>query len=454
MGTIRRVGGMAVAGLLLTAVVGGPASAQATNSPETFVGTASAKALGLTVAGQGLTAGASSVSADSTVKAVAQGTGFLSPLASQQTEKLEQVGDGVKSVAETCDLSSGALPAPVSTLLDLGAACSSALAQVEGGLPKAVSTGKVAGLDVNLSVLTEAAGIDVGTLAPILDPVLGGVGTLETALEENLGQQIDLTDTLDQVVTALVETKTLEIDLGPSLSQTIADGSKVTSSANAQAGSIKLFPLGAALETVAGVEMKPIVEIVIGSSSATSTYDRVTGKSAAAFDPAIVTIRVNTPLTDNLGQVTGFDLSEVAIAPNLSAEQLPAQLAPLGAVVKACSDAANEFCILEGTPLETRIAVASGRTIQNADGSVGAVADAVKIHALKNIGEVAPQLEGGILLELAHAQAGIGGAPAVSISVPDLPRELPRTGGPALPLLAVGGIAVALGARRAVRASR
>jgi hypothetical protein len=94
--------------------------------------------------------------------------------------------------------------------------------------------------------------------------------------------------------------------------------------------------------------------------------------------------------------------------------------------------------VLPGTPLETRIAIASGRTVTNADGTVGAVADAVKIHALKNIGTLVPALAGGIKLELAHAEANVGGAPAQVLALPDLPRELPRTG--STPWIAVAGI--------------
>jgi hypothetical protein len=182
-----------------------------------------------------------------------------------------------------------------------------------------------------------------------------------------------------------------------------------------------------------------------------SVYDRVAGTSKPSFDPAIVTIRVNTPTTDALsGKVLNIDLREIKITPDLSV--LPTTVA--AAVVTKCADAPNEFCVLAGTPLETRIAVASGRTITNADGSVGAVADAVKVHALKNIGATVAQLNGGLLLELAHAEAGVGGRPAelVTVAVPDLPRELPRTGGtPWMPMIGVVGLALAVLTRRVVR---
>ena len=465
MRQFRRIGGTALAGLLLTAVVGGPAaSAQTeTKTPETYVGSAAGRVLTLKVGTNGLTAGTSNVSIDSTLKAVAQGTGVASPLFEQTTAKLEQTGEGVKTADRTCASDPLALPTEITDVLSIGAACSSATAAVQNGLPKAVGTGEIVGVDLDLSVLTSSAGIDVETLAPILDPLLGGVGELESNIEAALTEatgtptQIDVTDTIAELTQALVETKTLEVDLGNSVSETVSEGAKVTSTATAAGGTIKLFPLGA-LNVADGVTLEPIVEVIVGSAKATAVYDRATGKSTPSFDPAILTIKVNTPLTNDIGEITGFDLNQVVINPNLVPSQLAAAEPVIGAVVKACSDAPNEFCILEGTPVETRIAVASGRTVTNADGSVGAIADAVKIQALKGIGVIDPSLEGGILLELAHAEAGVGGAPAqlITIAAPEVPRELPRTGGPAvLPMIAVAGLGIALAARRTIaRASR
>lgn len=462
MRQFRRIGGTAFAALLLTAVVGGPAaSAQTeTKTPETYVGTAAGRVLTLKVGENGLTAGASSASIDSTLKAVAQGTGYLSPLGSQQTDKLEQVGEGVKQVAETCAGDLSALPAPISDIIQLGAGCSSALAQVQNGLPRAVSTGKVAGLGVDVTTITSQLPLE-DVLGQILTPVLGGVDQVEAVLTEAACAlptatedcAVEIGDSVQQVTDALLTTKTLEVELGQSTSETVNDGSKVISTATSAGGTIKLFPLGAELLTDAGVELKPIVEIIIGSAKATSVYDRATGKSTPSFDPAILTINVNTPVVDSLGTITGQDLSTIVINPDLVPSQLAALDPVAGAVVTACPDAPNEFCVLAGTPLETRIAVASGRTVTNADGSVGAIADAVKINALRNIADVGVPLPGGILLEIAHAEAGVGGAPAqlITIAAPEVPRELPRTGGPAvLPMVAVAGLGIALAARRTI----
>ncbi|HVM07853.1 MAG TPA: hypothetical protein VM345_05300 [Acidimicrobiales bacterium] len=460
MRTIRRVGGTALAGLLLTAVVGGPAaSAQTeTKNPETYVGTAAGRALNLKIGGQGITAGFSAVNVDSTLKAVAESAGALNVpvIGGNNAGKVEVAGDGTRQAKlDQCATPSiSAIPgvgAQLSTVLTAGAACSSSLAEVVNGAPHALATGTVFDLDVKAN--TVLSQVPLGALAPVVNQVYGGIDQLNKALQPVLGTDLKVDDTLAEVVTKLQTTKTLDVRLGGSRSENLVEGTKVTSVAKSEAGVIALFPLGDALPVETGVTLKPLVEIVIGSASASATYDRATGKSEPKFDPAIVTIRVNTPTTDAVSQrITGFTPQEIKIAPNLSASGLPIP-AQLSAIVQACPDAPNEFCILTGTPLETRIAVASGRTVTNADGSVGAIADAVKIHALRNIGTVAAPLAGGILLELAHAEAGVGGRPAelITISAPEIPRELPRTGGtPVLPMVAVAGLGIALAARRTI----
>jgi hypothetical protein len=464
---------MAFAGLLLTGVVGGQAASAAdttTKTPETYLGSASGTSLHLKVGAQEISAGVSNALVDSTLKAVADGAGALNvPVVGGNvpSTKVEVSGDNTKqAMADKCaspDLS--ALPAvgpQLASIMSVGVACSSSLAEVNAGLPHALSNGSVFSLDANLQTIVQS--LPLSAVQGVLDSVYGGIDGLNKAINTQVPGTPDLKldDTLKQVVTALGSTKTLTVKLGNSTSEVTTDGNTVTSTAKSDAGLIQLFPLGAALPTATGIELKPLVEIEIGSSSATAAYNRASGTSTPKFNPAIAIIRVNTPTTDAVsGLINGFkpatiDLRNVVVNPDLSASNLiPATIA--SAVVKGCSDAPNEFCILEGTPLETRLAIASGRTVQNPDGSVGAIADAVKINALRRITEapvVGPSLsalQGGILLELAHAQAGVGGKPAelVTVSVPDIPRELPRTGGtPWIPMAAVAGVVIALAARR------
>ena len=162
----------------------------------------------------------------------------------------------------------------------------------------------------------------------------------------------------------------------------------------------------------------PLLSITVGSASATSVFDRTAGTSTASFDPALLTLNVlGTAIPVALGQ--------------------PITLFP-------------------GTVLESTISLGAGRTVQNPDGTVGAVADGVGLQLLKG-------LNGGIVLELAHAESAVGGAKAV-ITPRSLPSpkaaergpELARTGGMDEPLLPVGFVLVLLAVltRRLVRASR
>lgn len=468
MRQFRRVGGAAFAGLLLTAVISGP-SASAQTAP-TYAASAAGRVLNLRIGAEGFTAGASSATIDSTKKATAQGTGYLSPLASQQTAKLEQVGDGAQDAPQACSADLTALPAPLSDIIGLGAGCSSALVQVQNGLPRGSASGSVAGLGLDATPVLDQVPVE-DVLGAVLSPILGGIGQVEDALSGAIcpsveGGCVNVGDTVDDIVTAVTEQPIIDVELGTSTSETVDTGTQIISTATSAGGTIALFPIGGELLTGAGVEVAPIIEIVIGSAKATVTYDKQSGTSTPSFDPAIVTLNINAPLVQGLADLTGQTLSSIVIGPGLVPDQLNAipGAAQAAALLTACPDAPNEFCLLAGTPLETRIATASGRTVTNADGSIMAIADAVKVNALRNIADVGVPLPGGILLELAHAEAGLGAtAPAPPAETPQAPplepetaRELPRTGGPALlPLLAVAGLGGALGVRRMVaKASR
>jgi len=459
MRTIRRVGGWAIAGLVLTGVVGGPAASAAqtqTKSPETFVGSAAGKALhvkiGTLVDG---TAGLASVNLDSSLKAVSDSAGSLGipVVGGDNTTKAQVSGDGTRDhKAEAC--ATPAFPDPINTVIDLGAACSASLAEVQGGLPHALGNAKVFKLDVSANtILDQLSALPISEIEGVVNQVFGGIDAVNNALNQGSDGNIPdlaLNDTVGDLLTALQTTKTLSAVLGDSKAEVTTDGSKVISMSTARGGVIQLLPLGASITLPDGtVQLKPVVEIEVGSSKAQAVYDRATGTSTPSFDPAIVTIRVNTPTTDVISGVTqelaGITLQEFKITPDA-----PAPLVP--GVVVTCADAANEYCVLPGTPLETRIAIASGRTVTNADGSVGAIADAVKVHALRNVSGGTP-IDGGILLELGHAEAGVGGKPAelLTIQPPSVPGELPRTGGtPWLSIAAVVAVALAIGGRRAI----
>ena len=429
MRILRRLGSAATAGLLMTAFVSGPASAQ---TAETYVGSASGRVLGLNIGNllPQASLGTTSALVDSTVKAVAESAGALGlPLLNGSNAGAVQVTtDGAsQGTGEQC--ATPALPAPLSGVLSIGVACSNSFAEIAAGNPHSLSTSQIARIEVDAADLLQPV---TSVADPLLTGLLGGtLDTINNTLPPTV-PDLQIGDTLGEVLGALGAVKTLDVQLGASSSEVSTVAGTVTSVATSQGGLVSILPLG-----VAG--LKPVVEIEIGSAKATAVYDRASGTSSPTFNPAIVTVRINTPTTDALGQLVQLNPQEIKIGPDLA-------LPVLGALASPCADAANEYCLLPGTPFETRIAVASGRTVTNADGSVGAIADAVKIHALKNMGQLLAPLEGGILLEIANATAGVAGArPTVLV---ELPRELPRTGG--TPWAAVVGAAT-LGAAIAAR---
>ena len=408
MKIVRRVGASALAAAIVGAFLAVPGPAAA-DTPEVFAGTANARALHLSLLGTSLTVGSSNALANSTPSAKANGAGVL--LAPATSSSAEANGPNVsQSPPKAC-----AINLPVPGILVLSAACSESSASTTNNAPTATSTASVASIDVGavglvtqllqpiLNVLVPLADQIVGQVAGTIQPVLGG------ALDPLLGSLgLDADDPVQSLIDALQDVTNLaQIRLGVSTSQVTTTAGKVTAVGSAQAGQVDVLP---GLTAAGG----PLLSVVVGSAKATSEYDRGTGKSTPSFDPAILTLRV-------LG-IT------VPVA--------------LGAPVT----------LFQGTVLESTISLGAGRAVTNPDGTVGSVADGVKLELLKG-------LNGGIVLELAHAESAAGGARAtISPKAPPptvAGRELARTGG-SDPLLLIGAglLLAAFVVRRVARARR
>lgn len=434
MRTIRRAGAVAVSGLLLSGFVGGAASA---DTKETYLGGANGAALALSIGKTNLGSfGVSDASLTSELTAKAMGAGAISPL------RTVKVDVGVEGADQQDAKSAQGMVIPVQNLLQLMIGEGKAAVSTMNGVPLAESSGTVAGLTLDLENQAQLS-TTIGQVQTGLQPLLAGLGGGLEQVGKITGVDLAADDTVDDLLTALRTTRTLDIKLGTSTSTVQVDGDTVTSTAISQGGQIDILPLGA-LSSVTG-ETVPVASIIIGSAQATAVYNRVTGESTPTFDPAILTVRVNTVTTDNVGEKLGIKPLEFVLTPGKLVESLPKG----NAVVSSCADHPQAVCILEGSPFETRIIPAGGRTITNPDGSVGAEADAVRIQALRKLdmlhASFAP-LAGGIDLGLAHAQAGVAGAPAQKI---EIPKELPRTGGfPMLPIGAAGALGLAVLTRR------
>ena len=401
MSRMHRLAAAAGAFTLASVFVSGPVAAQ---TPETFVGSAAGRALDLKLLGQATTLGVTTAKVTSGRTAVAEGTGQT--LLGGSTQRAEVSNDGTVTKPEAC-----ALALPVVDVLNIGLACGSANAAVTGGNPSASSVGKVAGVDLSLDSLLASLGLDgllTGTVATVQD-TLCGAGGVVTGLPV-AGLLCPVVSTATGTLNDVLNTKTLDVVLGQSTTDITTDAGKVVAKATANGGEIRILPLR--VDSL-GVDLGPLATITIGSSAATAEYNRSTGRATPTADPSLVTIK--------LGATALLPATTIAV--------------PVGV----------SETILAGTPLESDIVVAAGKTTTNADGTVSAVADGVRLHLLKGV-------SGGIELSLAHAEAGAGGslpqAPVVAV-------ELPRTGGvPWMPVLGAGVLGLAVLVRRTLLHAR
>lgn len=416
-----------VVGALLAAV---PASADTVETrPESFIATAAARGLDLNLFGTHVTIGSSSAMINSTPVAKASGAGVALIGGTTSTAEVNAAGQS-QAPPKACVLN-----LPIASLLTVNLACGEAKVDtnlVDGKpFPQAFGHGSVAGLDVGaitllqpvidllqqlLNALTPVLDQTVGTVLNVLTPTLSG---LLQPLAGNLGlnTQSSVTPVSDLVNNLLNgikrATQLVGIKVGDSTAQTNTAADKVVATANAAGAQIDLFP------GFAAVGGAPLLSIIVGQAKSVSTYDRATAVSTPTFDAAVVRVKLGLPL---LG-VNGLDI--------------PVQLN-------------QPLTLLAGTPLESTISLGAGRTVRN-DGSVASYADGVSVQLLKG-------LNGGIGLELAHAETGVGGqARLVSQvqAVTPVQPALAKTGNdPWPPLAGAGFLLVAVFIRRRLVAAR
>lgn len=418
MSGIRRVGIAAGMAVFATAMLAGPAGA---DTPEAYAGTAAGQALALSVSlnGQGtpapLTFGISDASADSNLNAKADAAGELLQ-GTLQTAKVQGDNSSQQNPQQCGPLS---LPntAPFSTLgLSFSSGCSASVAQVAAKAPSATGSGTVAGLDLDGSTILNATPIG-STLTTVLNTIVNAIPG---------GTPLDpVKSTVGTVVGSVLTTKTLSATVGSSTSSVTTVASTVTSTANAAGAVIKILPNPTnQLGSGTPISSDPLATITVGKASATAVYNRQTGQSTDSFSPALVTVHFNPDLAKTIPGLP----TDISVPVN------------------------QTQTILQGTPLESKIIVGDGSTVKNADGSVGATADGVRLELLRDPGDTSGKTP-LLTLSLAHAQAGVGGTPAVVSPVPvaaPATPELPRTGGtPWIPMAGVGVAVLAFLARRA-----
>jgi hypothetical protein len=413
---IRRLAAVAVVATVVGALVGvAPASA---DTAERFVGSGGGRALDISLLGQKLSFGDAPGTVNSALDPVAKAAGQVLPSLVGATTATTSTGTAQDG--ETCGLPQ--LPDPVGDVLQLGVACSTSVASVLNGLKSTSSNGYVASVGLDASSLLSQLPLPVdlqGTLDQITTPVLDALQPILGPVAEQSGVDVDQTvDTLTGVLNDLLKTKALDVSLGKATSSVVTDASKLTSVGTAEGATIKLLPVSTTLGEI------PLAVIKVGSSKATATYDRGLGKAVPSFSAALVTI----DLAPALGLPAA--LSHIEVAP--------------GQTVK----------ILEGTPLQSTITVADGKSVDLPDGGVKAIADGVSLELLQGLNaSSATAYDGGLAVRLAHSEAQVAGAPAQTTPAEAQVQgitALPRTGGtPWIPIAGLGILAVALIGRRA-----
>jgi hypothetical protein len=380
-------------------LISGPAGAQ---TPAVFGGSATGTALNLSIAGNNLTGGVSLANAKSTLVTDAEGTGILTPGLTQDLKTSVNANNQTQNKPFACAGALPALPGPLGAL-SLKAACSSSSSSVAGNNPVANASGLVAlaGLS-NLSALPG--------LPAALDQISSNVGKVPT-----------LGPIVQNVLKSIAAGQVIDAPLGPSHSSVTTDAGTVVSKASADGATVNLLsvaPLpadnaaGAAKAAPATPALKPLLTLTLGSATATATYDRHTGKSSGTFDPALLTITQNTGLP-------GLPVT-TKVVPGQSIDFPPAG---------------------SGSPVLLSIKVGDGSSKTNPDGSVSSVADGVSIAVLPGQASGKDVLD----LQLAHAQASVGGALA-TVDAPPHPPTLPFTGEhPWIPYAGGGFLAGALG---------
>ena len=405
MKRLGRLTAMAGTCLLAGAMLTAPAGA---DQAEVFVGSASGRALALTVAGQTVSLGTSTSKVTSELSAIADAAGQLAVVGNNVAPAHSAVTADGQTASSPKSCAPIALPTQISAVLDTGIACSESNASIVSGNPQASAKGYVDNLGITANSILSNSALPIQTLADTLKPVIG-------ALPQ--GAQT----TLNSLVTSVLKTKTLDLTIGNSTSNITTDTGKVTSTASSAGAVLKLFPAPVVNGAPA---LDPIATITVGPATATAVYDRTAGKATPSVTDALVSVDLNPTIATALGVQ-------------------PHQAVPVD----------QDFAVpgLVGTPLETHIRVSKGTTSTDPDGTVHAVADAVSI-------QLAQGVQGGVNLQLAHAEAAANGSPQVV--TPQQPAEtpvaaasLPRTGPshPWLPMAGAGLLVLALLAWRPIR---
>jgi hypothetical protein len=380
--------GAAVAALGLGATAGSlaPSLGSAGAAVTGYRLSASGTGMQLTLDGHTLVAATSSVSAGTGSPVDATASGELSPT-HISTQRATADGPGAsQTAAQVCTVRPpSGFPAPFSTAVTLGAACSSASAQ-EGatGLPTASATGSVASLGIAPAPSgTTTAGALSPLGAALPTPVLPG-SPLASALSAILGPLpalpaggLPLATVVQQVAataTGSTVTGLMTASFGPSASALTSTGGTLTARSSDTGATVALL-------TGAGSGGGPLLAVDVGRAVTQAGVDRADGHVTETATAASVSVTVAPPVGTR---------HTVSITPGTSKS------------------------FLTGTPLQTTISVSSPSTTARTGlaRASGVVVDLAQGTASAGLG--------GVVLDLgvSVAQASATIAPPAATATP------------------------------------
>jgi hypothetical protein len=428
------IGAAALASTILAASV---ATAAPPAGLEDYGSGATGTALELTLLGQELAFSRTGAVVTSAPQAAADGAALLVAGTPVPDGAPSRAPDG-ESQNEVCpvDIDSGRDIAEELTLLGLNIACVRTTANIENGAPASTARSE----ELSLALLGAPLST-TGPIAPITEPLLGGVRDLIGALEpidEQLAENLGIS--LDALVNSIIDT----LDDGRLLAVSVAPTAS-TADASAERGVVaRSEAAGARIELFPDLPGGALITVTVGDSWAEVVRDPETGEAKADASPALVTVQANNQLLGILGEI---------------ADQLNVALGQITSDQLGCNDAnplADVLCIELAATRNLGEAELEAKGLNFGEGTVGIAANAVRVQVLRVL---ADQLGGpGVGISLAESAAAAGaavelpGQPAPPSLIPDIPRELPRTGADGLPLaglaLLAGGAALGLGLLR------
>lgn len=384
------IAGAAVAALGLGGAAGSVApafGASAGAAVTSYKLSASGTGLELSIGGHTLIASTSTVSAVSGGPVDATGTGELLPVM-VATEKATVSAPGTsENKAELCTAHpSSSFPAPFSTMVNLNAACASAMAS-EGpaGQPSATATGDVASLVISPPSGGSSAASSLSALLPTR--VTPG-SQLATALTGIFGQLPKLPQSglpLGTVVQQVAKnasgstvTTLVNANLGPTTSEISSSGTYTVRSASTGAT--------VSLLEGAGAGGGPLLTVTVGKAVDTSQIDPTSGAVTESATSSLVTVTINPPSGTR---------QTVSIAPGTSKS------------------------FFTGTPLQTTIKLATASTTAKSGTASGS---GVSIDLAQGTGSSSSSpTAGGVVVTLG------GSTTKASSTAPSSPGGLPQT---------------------------